>query len=224
MEEDVYDGIPTRADHEREEREQFCMLSARFGWLKHLDRDRYVTQRVAELARERHEARVQSARKLCRAAIDRLWPRDVASTIPEAAIAILALHGQGGPGDLGGPKGKTLLPFLDAPFNFRAPSGPAWCAALASVAKGWLLVVDFTEGSIYLEREAKDGEANERHILWRPDMGMELHSEVRAALRRVILGPGPVWPKASMLSAWSGWPTYARDFDRLRTALAMLVC
>jgi hypothetical protein len=216
--------VPTRADHEREEREAIRRIMERFPWLRHLDQDRYTAQRVAARAGERHNYRVSLCHAACRAAIIRLWAdEDVARTIPEAAIAILALHGQGGPGDLGGPEGASVLPLIRDPFviHFRADSGPAWCAALARVAEGWRIVIDAVDGSIVVENGA------ESCLLWRPDLGIELHPEVRAALRRVILGPGQVIPDATW-RAHREWRApqdiTAEDDVRLRTALAMLVC
>jgi hypothetical protein len=166
---------------------------------------------------------VSLCRAACRAAIIRLWAdEDVARTIPEATIAILSLHGQGGPGDLGGPEGASVLPLIRDPvvIHFCAESGPAWCAALACVAEGWRVVIDATDGSIVVEN------GTESCLLWRPDMGMELHSEVRAALRRVILGPGQVIPDATWRAhrEWRAPQDISPEDDtRLRTALAMLV-
>jgi hypothetical protein len=219
----VHEKILSREDHEQEEREQFRALLSRFGWLKYLDQDKYIVERVAARAGERHNYRVSLCRAACRAAIDRLWPNeDRARTIPEAAIAILVLYGQGGPDDLGGPEGSSVLPLLPPllSIHFRCDSGPAWCASLACVAEGWRIVVDATDGSIVVEN------GSESCLLWRPGEGMELHPEVRAALRRVILGPGQVIPDANwrVHREWRA-PQDITPMDdlRLRTALASLV-
>jgi hypothetical protein len=216
--------VPTRAGHEREEREVIRRIMDRFPWLRHLDQDQYVVERVAARASERHNYRVSLCRAACRAAVNRLWPdEEVARSIPEATIAILSLYGQGGPGDLGGPEGASVLPLIRDPLviHFRAESGPAWCAALARVAEGWRIVIDATDGSIVVENGA------ESCLLWRPGEGMELHSEVRAALRRVILGPGQVIPDATwrVHREWRAPQDISPEDDmRLRTALALLVC
>jgi hypothetical protein len=179
---------------------------------------------VAARAGERHNYRVSLCRAACRAAIIRLWAdEDVASAIPDAAIAILALHGQGGPDGLGGPEGASVLPLLPPllSIHFRCDSGPAWCAALARVAEGWRSVIDAADGSIVVENGA------ESCLLWRPGEGIELHSEVRAALRRVILGPGQVIPDATwrIHREWRAPQDITPEDDtRLRTALALLVC
>jgi hypothetical protein len=216
--------VLTRANHEREERVAIRRIMDRFPWLRHLDQDQYIAQRVSARAGERHNYRVSLCRAACLAAVNRLWPdEEVARTIPEAAIAILSLHGQGGPGDLGGPEGASVLPLIRDPFvlHFRAESGPAWCAALARVAEGWRIVIDAEDGSIIVEN------GSESCLLWRPGEGMELHPEVRAALRRVILGPGQVIPDATW-RAHREWRApqdiTAEDDVRLRTALALLVC
>jgi hypothetical protein len=216
--------VPTRADHEREEREAIRRIMDRFPWLRHLDQDQYVVERVAARAGERHNYRVSLCRAACLAAVNRLWPdKEMARTIPAAAIAILALHGQGGPGNLGGPEGASVLPLICDPFaiHFRAESGPAWCAALARVAEGWRIVIDAEDGSIVVEN------GDESCLLWRPGEGMELHSEVRAALRRVILGPGQVMPDATWHARreWRAPQDISPEDDtRLRMALALLVC
>jgi hypothetical protein len=222
----AYKRMPTRADHDREEREAMNALGQRFQWLQHFNSESYIAQRVKARAGERHNYRVLMCQSACRETINWLWnDEEIAKTIPEAAIAILALHGQGGPRDLGGPNGRSELPLIiilgPIWINFRAASGPAWCAALARVAEGWRIVIDAQDGSIVVEN------GDESCLLWRPDLGMELHPEVRAALRRVILGPGQVIPDATWRAhrEWRVPQDISPEDDmRLRTALAMLVC
>jgi hypothetical protein len=212
-------AVPTRADHERAARDELAVLSQTYPWARSAEQA-YIAYRVAERAHERHEARARYARRACRAAINRLWPdEDVARTIPEAAIAILSLHGQGGPDDLGGEEGASALPLLRAPvFRFRARSGPAWCAALSDVARGWELIIDGRAPAILVENK----EHGESCLLWSPDI--TLHQEVRAVLRRVILRLAEDVLGRRARVTWRGWPDDYDDAELLRTALALLVC
>jgi hypothetical protein len=180
----------------------------------------YIAQRVAEQARVRHEARVAYAGWACLAAVERLWPgEELPMALFTSAVAILALHGQGGPGDLGGSAGASALPLLHAPvFRHHRRSGPAWCAALAAVADGTFLAVDCLGPKIMIE--SSDGQ--EHCLLWSPDVN--LHVEVRAALRRIILRLHEDVRGEPSRVLWRGWPEDYQEFARLRTALALLVC
>lgn len=93
-----------------------------------------IERAVQARATERHAARVESAMAACAAAADQHMPATYASAPGQATflLALLALVGQGGPGDMGGPRGASALPLLPAERRWRCGvrCGPAWVAAL----------------------------------------------------------------------------------------------
>jgi len=150
MDANVTDFPPTRREHADEARR---MLAGLPEWLT----DAAVEAAVDLRASERHAARVDFARAACDEAALRAGlagPDGTVGPVDRAAVAALALVGQGGPRGLGGPGAASQLPLLAAPvFYWRRQIGGAWTAALREVADGLVFVVRFgADGAEILAR------------------------------------------------------------------------
>jgi hypothetical protein len=177
--------VPTLADHEREAREQLATAGLE---LAPEAEDELIVAMTHARRRERHEARVAAARKLCAELSLELH-------VPAPMVATLALLGQGGPGNGGGPMAASQLPLLPAEriWRWQRGVGRAWVAALRAVA-GRLVVTALraptpdggrSEYEVELEVEAESGDPY--RLVLRPS-GVEDPELARAMAR--ALRPG----------------------------------
>ncbi len=105
-----------------------------------------VQMRVDSLGMARHHARVAFAKDACyEAALGNVSIADLGDENERnscaGAVALLALLGQGGHKDAGGPWSSPHLPLLQEPLSrWKKPSGQTWLAALKEVASGYFSV------------------------------------------------------------------------------------
>jgi hypothetical protein len=197
--------VPTRADHAREEAAkldaELADASPELRAIAERYRERVVAKRVDARAAERHAARVYYARNVCITVGDSLG-------LPAEAVAALALFGQGGPHDRGGPEGASQLPLLppDPIWRWRRNVGPAWCAALKEVAGGWYRVTVRADGDGITvtvgdgERGAILGRVTSEGIV---DGPLASSAEVRACARRALTWGRTVRGEQTFFSSWT---------------------
>lgn len=176
------------------------------SWLK----SDYIDASVAARKGERVEARVAWMRAQCEALAVELGAAPEAPDFHEAVrcLAVLALVGQGGPRDLGGPNGSSALPLVKMPHGQavrqRAMWGGAWVEALTCVADPgvWRFIVRLADGRIHIDwvrHESRlpvisiDGAGPEPWLLGvsqpgAPLPGSPLGRDVALALARAIIG------------------------------------
>lgn len=220
------EDVPTREQHRRKAVDVLDRIKARYPWACMMSETKFADQMVREWAEERHDARVTACWTLCKDLGRQYWPKvaqpgapDGADILAAQAVAILALIGQGGPGDLGGPQAGSRLPLLGHEvFRWQSQAGKAWIAALKEVASHATLIVRLKEKTAEVVVSGVDGELE----LWDTETGSLLDPFVRAALRRAVLGEGAWVTDESIPMRWEGVPDDI-DIHALRVALALKI-
>jgi len=219
--------VPTRAQHEREAQDLLAHVRARLPWANVVDEQQFVAYMVNEDARSRHAARVAACWDRCKEVARQYWP-DLADpatpltavNLTAQAVAILALLGQGGPKDLGGPQAKSRLPLVDNDvFRWQSGPGKAWVEALKEVASRARLVIRVGGDVARIVVESPDGELT----IWNSVTGHELDLQVRSALWRAVLGEGAYVTDETAPIQWEGIPEDV-GVHAIRVALAMTIC
>jgi len=220
------EDVPTREQHRRRAVDILDLIKARFTWGYTISESKFADQMVREWAEERHDARVTACWALCKDLGRKYWPKVAqpgapygADILAAQAVAILALIGEGGPRDLGGPQAKSRLPLVDHDvFRWRSEAGQTWIAALKEVASHATLIVRLKKDTAEIAVSGVDGELE----LWNTETGSLLNPSVRAALRRAILGEGAWVTDESIPMRWEGVPDDI-DIHALRVALAIKI-
>jgi hypothetical protein len=220
------EDVPTREDHRRKAIDVLDRIKAHFSWAFGPHEDKFADHLVREWAEERHDARVTACWALCKDLGARYWPKVTtpwatrgSDILAAQAVAILALIGEGGPRDLGGPQAKSRLPLVDHDvFRWRSEAGKAWIAALKEVASHATLIIRLERSIAQIVVSGVDGELE----LWNTDAGTVLDRAVRAALRRAVLGEGAWVTDESIPMRWEGVPEDV-DIHGLRVALAIKI-
>jgi len=218
------EDVPTRDQHRRKAVDVLDRIKARFTWGYAISEPAFADQMAKEWARERHDARVAACWALCRDLGAKYWPKvaDPSATnadriLAARAVAILALIGQGGQADLGGTDAKSQLPLVNHDvFRWQSGAGKAWTAALFEVASRGALIIRLTGPEIVVS--APEGDMT----IWDADTGPALALEVRAALRRAVLGDGSLVTGETAPIRWEAVPDDI-DLHALRVALAMRI-
>jgi len=197
-----------------------------FVWAYIVPEHKFADQIPKRLVEDRHTARVAACWAMCIELGQQYWPRVAKPEAPDGAkiaaaqaVAMLALLGQGGPQDLGGPRGIGQLPLLNRRlFNWRSKAGQPWIAALKEVAAHTALSIYLTEGRVKVVMIGIE----DPFELWSDYDGRFPDSSLRAALRRAVLGERKWVTGETVSEAWHG-DFHGIDPDALRLALALRI-